>query len=224
MQQRVTVQHIRTGPTEYRVIRAADGPGRIALYDRHYCLDMFADRDGLARLTAVWSLATRSAHSLVHLPLRAQPAPAGYQDALSNEITPVALDLLLVHHSLQFRPADWKSLRARLGPGRPHTTATPDPDFPAEYPEARRHGRGVHDHLRFDRAARTLVVTGSPAAFRFEGVGLHTLLTEAPADHHTWPAVHHCTELDAGPWRKYPTPRSPVAGRLHVQYCPDWTL
>ncbi|MFJ5927783.1 hypothetical protein ACIQF6_34830 [Kitasatospora sp. NPDC092948] len=213
----MTIHQVRTGPAEYRVIRAADGPGRIALYDRHHILDMFVDRDGLSRLTSLWSLATRSAHSLVHLPLRDRPGPVDFPD----EYPAVALDLLLVHHSLQFRPADWKPLRARLGPGRPHTTRTPDPDFPAEYPTARRHG---HDHLRFDRTARTLVITGSPTAFRHEGTGLRTLLTEAPAAHHTWPATHQCTDLDAGPPPKYPTPHSPVPGRIHVQYCPDWLL
>ncbi|MFD8599516.1 hypothetical protein ACFV1L_31385 [Kitasatospora sp. NPDC059646] len=216
----MTVHHVRTGPTEYRVIRAADGPGRLVLLDRHHLLDMYADLDGLTRLAALWSLAARSARSLVHLPLRGRPAPAGYHDGLPNEIPPVALDVLLVHHSLQFRPADWKALRNRLGPGRPHTTATPDQDFPAEYGSVRRR---PHDHLRFDRAARTLVVTGSPAAFRFEGTGLRRLLTDAPAAHRTWPATHQCTELDAGPWLTYPV-HTPVPRRIHLQYCPDWQL
>ncbi|MGW4379414.1 hypothetical protein [Kitasatospora sp. NPDC004531] len=90
MQQRVTVQHVRTGPHTYRVVRAAEGPGRIGLYDHHRVLDLYADRDGLTRLTALWSLAARSAHSLVYLPLRGTAAPAGHPELFRSNIVPVA--------------------------------------------------------------------------------------------------------------------------------------
>ncbi|MEV4559268.1 hypothetical protein AB0K51_20080 [Kitasatospora sp. NPDC049285] len=212
----MTLHQPRLGATAYRVLRSATAPGRLTLHDDHHWLSLYADREGTARLVALWSLAARSPHSLIHLPLRTAPAPD-------------TLDLVLAHHSLQFRPADWKALRARLGPGRPHTTGTPDHDFRTG-PNAheRRHHHDFRDHLAFDLAAHTLFVTGSATAFRDTGSALATLLADAPAEHHRHHrtpshGTHACTELTTGP-RCFPhPPQRNAPGVLHVQYVPDRT-
>ncbi|GLW74938.1 hypothetical protein Kpho02_72350 [Kitasatospora phosalacinea] len=131
-EQRVTVHRVRAGRSEYRVVRAAPGPGRLALRDEYHWLTLYADRAGLSRLLAMWSLAARSPRTLLHLPLRGQPMPAGPSTTPMYESGHLALDLVLAHHSLQFRPAAWKDVRSRLGTGRPRTTGTPADDFLAE--------------------------------------------------------------------------------------------
>ncbi|MFJ5228789.1 hypothetical protein ACIQBJ_02710 [Kitasatospora sp. NPDC088391] len=226
MKQQITVHRVRDGAREYRVLRAAAGPGRLALRDEHHWLTLYADRAGLERLLAVWALATRSPHSLLHLPLRAQAPPAGLPPLRDGAAAPETLDLVLAHHSLQFRPSAWKDLRSRLGRGRPQTTGTPDADFRAVpgFVERLFH-REFRDHLRFDLAARTLFVTGSAAAFRDDGRHLAALRTEGPADHHRRASRtigHECAEIGTAP-RSFPTTRGPFPpGLLHVQYCPDW--
>lgn len=224
MGQPITVHRVRAGADEYRVVRAAQRPGWLALRDEYHWVTLYADRAGLSRLLALWALAARSPRSLVHLPLRAAPFPSGAPSAPAFDGAPVLLDLVLAHHSLQFRPSAWKGLRSRLGPGRPGTTGTPAADFPASSPTAgRRHHRDHHDHLRFDRAARTLFVTGSAPAFRDHGRQLLDLLAEAPARHHRGQSSaligHECAELAPEP-RRFTTAR-PTVGTLHVQYCPD---
>ncbi|QKW18200.1 hypothetical protein HUT16_03205 [Kitasatospora sp. NA04385] len=229
--QRITVHRVRTGTREYRVVRSAPGPGRLALRDEYYWLTLYADRAGLTRLLALWSLAARSPHTLLHLPLRGQPMPAGLPTTPMHENGPAGLDLVLAHHSLQFRPGAWKEVRARLGPGHPQTTGTPDGDFPAGGRFAERfHHADFRDHLHFASAAGTLFVTASAPAFRDSGAALHALRAEAPAVHHRHhrhhpgaAARHHeCVELSTAPTR-CPTGHAPrLPGVLHVQYCPAW--
>ncbi|GGY45172.1 hypothetical protein [Streptomyces tanashiensis] len=141
-----------------------------------------------------------------------------------GEGEPVALDLVLVHHSLQFPTASWKQVRSRLGAGRPHTAATPDDDFPDA--GAVDHGRRYHptyrDHLGFDIAAHTLFVVGSSTAFREHGTALRGLVDEAPSHRHRHPgAGHFCVEFSSGPWSR-PRTRRHVPGVLHIQYSEDW--
>ena len=224
--QRVTVHRARSGPREYRVLRSAPGPGRLALRDEYHWLTLYADRAGLTRLLAMWALAARSPHTLVHLPLRDRPAPAGPSTTPMYQGEHPALDLVLAHHSLHFRPSSWRHLRSRLGPGRPQTTGTPADDFPAEPRSAGRfHHRDFRDHLHFATAAGTLFVTGSAPSFRDAGAALRTLRAEAPAAHHRAArprAAHECVELSSAPTR-FPATRGPfLPGELHVQYCPQW--
>ncbi|WP_307835263.1 hypothetical protein [Streptomyces adelaidensis] len=215
------VHKVRLGGEEVRVIRSA-APTRLALRDDRRWLSMYADRAGAEQLVALWALAARSARSLVYLPMRANPAP----DGIASDGEPVALDLVLVHHSPQFPTASWKDVRARLGVGRPHTTATPDDDFPDEtaIDYERWHHPTYRDHLGFTIAAHTLFVTGSPTAFREQGTALRALTDEAPSHLHRHPnATHFCVELAPGPWSR-PQHRRNVPGNLHIQYAGAWRV
>ncbi|MFF3392092.1 hypothetical protein ACFYW1_14345 [Streptomyces sp. NPDC002669] len=214
------IHRVRTGSSEVRVVRLSPAPARPVLRDDHHWLSMYADREGATRLTAMWSLAARSARSLVYLPIRANPAP---RDAIGDGV-PVSLGLVLAHHSLQFPIASWKRVRARLGTGRAHTTATPDQDFPdgAAIDHQRWYHRTYRDHLGFDIAAHTLFVVGSPTAFREHGAALRDLTDQAPAHTHRHPGSgHYCVELGSGPWTTART-RGNVPARLHLQYCDTW--
>ncbi|MFF6786513.1 hypothetical protein [Streptomyces sp. NPDC012510] len=195
-------------------------PARLALRDDHHWLSMYVDRDGAEQLLALWALAARSARSLVHLPIRANPVP----DGVVGDGVPVSLDLVLLHHSLGFPTASWKRVRSRLDAGRPGTTATPDQDFPDEaaIDHRRREYRSFRDHLAFDIAAHTLFVVGSSTAFREHGTALRGLVDQAPSYPQRYPhAGHFCVELGAGPWSR-PRNRPRVPGLLHIQYSGDW--
>ncbi|MGW0842096.1 hypothetical protein ACWD26_18355 [Streptomyces sp. NPDC002787] len=222
MEQRVRVHRVRLGGDEFRVVRPASSPVRVALRDDHHWLSMYVDRGGAEQLVAMWALAARSARSLVHLPIRANAVPEG----VVGEGEPVSLDLVPVHHSLAFPTASWKRVRSRLGAGTPHTTATPDQDFPDEaaIDHRRREYRSYRDHLAFDIAAHTLFVVGSATAFREQGTMLRGLVEQAPSYPHEYPnAAHFCVEVSPGPWSRARTRRH-VPGRLHIQYSADWRV
>ncbi|MFE7620808.1 hypothetical protein [Streptomyces sp. NPDC057496] len=211
------IHRVLMGDSEIRVVRLAPAPARLALRDDHHWLSMYADREGATRLTAMWSPAARSVRLLVYLPIRADPVPG---DVVGDGV-PVSLDLVLAHHSLQFPTASWKRVRARLGTGRAHTTATPDRDFPdgAAIDHQRWYHRTYRDHLGFDIAAHTLFVVGSPTAFREHGAAPRDLAEQAPAHMHRHPGPGHCcVELGSGPWTEART-RGNVPARLHIQYC-----
>ncbi|MGW4726690.1 hypothetical protein [Streptomyces sp. NPDC004291] len=218
MEQRVRVHRVGLDGREVRVVRSDPGPDATgpALRDDGHWLSMYADRDGAERLAALWALAARSARSLVYLPLRGNPAP---HDG-AGEVEPVALDLVLVHHSLQFPASAWKGVRARLGAGVPGTVSLPDDDLPDEGSvdhERRRH-RTYRDHLAFDIAAHTLFVVGSSLAFREEGAALRRFVERAPSHARRHPeSGHFCVELVPGPWGRERTRRH-VPGSLHVEY------
>ncbi|MFI9123123.1 hypothetical protein ACIGW0_27655 [Streptomyces bikiniensis] len=221
MEQRVRVHRVRLGGSEVRVVRSAPGPGAtgLALRDDGHWLSMYADREGADRLAALWALAARSSRSLVHLPLRNGPAPR--DGAGGGE--PVALDLVLLHHSLRFPTSSWKEVRARLGAGTPHTVSLPDDDLPD--PDAvdheRRHHRTYRDRLGFDVAAHTLFVVGSSTAFREEGAALRDFAGRAAAHRRRYPASpHFCVELFPGPRGRGRTRRH-VPGSLHIEYRDD---
>ncbi|MFB6840141.1 hypothetical protein [Streptomyces sp. NPDC056361] len=221
MEQRVRIHKVRVGDGEIRVIRPDPVPERLVLRDDGHWLSMYVDRGGAERLAALWALAARSARSLVHLPLRANRAPA---DAVGGDGVPVTLDLVLAHHGLQFPTASWKDVRARLGTGRPHTAATPDGDFPdpGAVDHARRYHRAYRDHLGFDIAAHTLFVVGSATAFREHGTELRAFVDEASSHGDRYPgAGHSCVEFTSGPWSR-PRTRRHVPGSLHIQYCDTW--
>ncbi|MGA8116916.1 MAG: hypothetical protein WCA46_25050 [Actinocatenispora sp.] len=199
------------------MIRPAPAAARLVLHDDNYGLAMYVDRDGAAQLVALWALAARSRHSLVHLPIRAHAAPDGAGFDLS-----VPLDLVLVHHSLQFPTSSWKQLRSRLGAGEIHTAATPADELRGDVDHRRQLDREYRDHLGFDIAAHTLFVVGSPTAFRRNGAALRGLVDEAPSYRRRYPnAQHYCVELSAGPWSRRRTRRH-VPDVLHVQYCDTW--
>ncbi|MFC8294576.1 hypothetical protein ACFUJ0_32140 [Streptomyces sp. NPDC057242] len=218
MEQRVRVHRVGLDGRELRVVRSVPGPDATgpALRDDGHWLSMYADRDGADRLATLWALAARSARSLVYLPLRGNPAP--HDDAGGAE--PVALDLVLVHHSLQFPASAWKGVRARLGAGAPGTVSLPDDDLPDEdaVDHERRHHRTYRDHLAFDVAAHTLFVVGSSTAFREQGAALRRFVEEAPSHARRHPeAGHFCVEFAPGAWGRGRTRRH-VPGSLHVEY------
>ncbi|MFF8840277.1 hypothetical protein [Streptomyces sp. NPDC015130] len=190
------------------------------LRDDGHWLSMYVDRDGAECLTGLWALAARSARSLVHLPIRGNPVPGG----VAGEGEPVALDLVLAHHRLQFRTSSWKEVRARLGRGQLQTAATPVGDFPdvGEIDYERRYHRSYRDHLGFDIAAHTLFVVGSATAFREHGTVLRGLVDEAPSHGRRYPGDrHYCVELTSGLWSR-PRTRRNVPGSLHIEYCDSW--
>ncbi|MFE0650453.1 hypothetical protein ACFVZH_17890 [Streptomyces sp. NPDC059534] len=214
------VHRVRVDGGEVRVVRAAPAPGRLVLRDTGHWLSMYADPEGAERLAALWELAARSSRSLVHVPMRAEAAPEG----VDGEGVSVALDLVLVHHSLQFLTASWKRVRAGLGAGRPQVASTPDTYLPDEdtVDHGRRYHRTYRDHLGFDIAAHTLFVVGSATAFRDHGTVLRRLVDEAPSHRRRHPSAgHYCVEFTSGPWSR-PRTRRHVPGSLHIQYCETW--
>ena len=108
----------RLGADEFRVIRPAQPLSHAVLIDHDRHLDVYLDQDAARRIAGLWMLAARSPRSLIHLPMRANRPPVrevpddvGFQ-----------LDLVLLHHSLQFAPSSWKQVeepsRRRPSPDR----------------------------------------------------------------------------------------------------------
>ncbi len=153
----LTIHRARLGPAEFKVIRPARPPARAVLSPGNWHLHAQVDQGAAQLLAGLWSLAATSPRSLVHVPLRRTDPDTGAP----------GLDLVLLHHSLQFAPSRWKELRARLGPGRPQTADLPGPASPAPggdpWPE-RRHEENrdrFHQHVH----AGTLFMTGSAKLF-----------------------------------------------------------
>ncbi|WP_030060819.1 MULTISPECIES: hypothetical protein [Streptomyces] len=215
MRLRTKIHRVRLGRDEYRVITPARRTAGVTLSTDPYAwwMELHLDRQGAEDLATAWALAARSRRSLIHLPLRANTGPAGQPDVPPDQ----RLDLLLVHHSLGFPPSRWKEVRARLGAGIPHTVDLPATDFPPD--EAidyeRHHFAGWRDELRFAGAAHTLVVTGSPTAFRWTGSWLHGLSREAPG---LSPGTHHCITLRHEGSRRSTRAANGVPSSLHVTY------
>jgi hypothetical protein len=149
----VLVHEARLGADRYRVVRPARSLGQALLVDDDRWLTFSLDAGSARTVAGLWLLAARSPRSLIHLPLRAAGAPGDGS----------RLDLVLLHHSLQFAPARWKELRTRLGPGRPHIAelppARPEIDFAA------RHYRENRDLFHQHVHAETLFMTGSARLF-----------------------------------------------------------
>ncbi|MET8544563.1 hypothetical protein ABZW03_28560 [Kitasatospora sp. NPDC004799] len=216
MRLRTKIHRVRLGRDEYRVVTLARPTAGASLHvlPGGWFMDLHLDRRGAEDLATAWALAARSRRSLIHLPLRANPGPAGLPDVPPED----RLDLLLVHHSLGFPPSRWKQVRARLGAGTLHTVDLPVTDFPPEdaIDYERHHFAGWRDDLRFAGAAHTLVVTGSPTAFRWSGSHLHAVSREAPGRR---PDAHHCTELTHEGWASGRTAKG-VPATLHIVYAP----
>ncbi|MFF7992980.1 hypothetical protein ACFZDG_24695 [Kitasatospora xanthocidica] len=218
MRLRTEIHRVRLGRDEYRVITPAWRTAGASLYagPGGWSMELYLDREGAEDLATVWALAARSRRSLVHLPLRAGTGPAGLPPVPSED----RLDLLLVHHSLGFPPSRWKEVRARLGAGTPHTVDLPATDFPPEeaIDHERRNFVGWRDELRFAGAAHTLVITGSPTAFRLTGSQLHALSREAPGRRFGCrPDAHDCLTLTHEGWGSGRAAKG-VPGSLHITY------
>ncbi|MCJ0872941.1 hypothetical protein [Streptomyces sp. AP-93] len=155
----LSIHWARLGPSEFKVIRPARPPARAFLSAGAggWYTDAQVDQQAAQLVAALWSLAATSPRSLVHVPLRRTDPDTGQP----------GLDLVLLHHSLQFAPSRWKELRARLGPGRPQTADLPGPTScaPGVDPWPERRHRENRDRFHQHVNAGTLFMTGSAKLF-----------------------------------------------------------
>ena len=155
----VMIHQARLGPNTFRVIRPAQPLTCAVLIDHDRHLDAYLDQDSAQRIAGLWMLAARSPRSLIHLPMRANHTPAWMVPGDAG----LQLDLVLLHHSLQFAPARWKQVRGQLDRGRPQTVSLPAAEHAGE-PEidyAARHYRENRDLFHQHLHAETLFMTGS---------------------------------------------------------------
>ncbi|KPI00635.1 hypothetical protein OV450_5068 [Actinobacteria bacterium OV450] len=208
MRLHTTFHTARLGATEFKVVRPARTPARAVLVDTSWFLNGRFDQEAAQTAAGLWALAATSPRTLVHLPIRAnakhgpEGAPGGGRP----------LDLVLLHHSLQFAPSRWKELRGRLGPGRPRTVDLPGPDPDADPGVPDLHHRENHDRFHQDIHSETLFMTGSTTMFRV-GAGLFAdLARRGPGQlvHH--PGTHYCRSLYCHPHDR----------DLHLEYCEEW--
>lgn len=210
---RTLISRVVVDGREYRVIRPHRPAARLVLHDESHWYSGFADRDALAQLTTLWSLAAASPRSIVLVPTRQNPSPYAGR----------SVDLVLSHALLQLRPARWKALRARLGGGAPHTADVPDPPLDVEVDHARLRHREYRDLLKFDSAADTLFVTGGRESFQRAAGQLKTLWADS-GDHRGSGERHLCAEINVGTWPPGRT-RHGTPGMLHIQYEPEgWSV
>ncbi|MFB6618752.1 hypothetical protein ACFCV9_31785 [Streptomyces sp. NPDC056367] len=196
----ITVHRSRLGPQEFTVIRPAHPPESAVLVDDDWFLNAYVDQDAARLMGGLWSLAATSPHALIHLPLR--------RTDTSGDVGARSLDLVLLHHSLQFAPSRWKELRGRLDAGLRRTarvsTARPKID------RAALNHSGYRDLFHHHVHARTLFVTGSAKAFQ-ETAGLfHDVAEYGPG--HTG-SRHYCAQLRH---------HDDSARDIHIEYCDTW--
>ncbi|WP_174567381.1 hypothetical protein, partial [Actinomadura kijaniata] len=217
------------GAERHRVIRPAKPLNNAALHDHgfnHY--DMYVDRADGRRAGTLWLLAARSPRSMVYLPMRATPHPP---DIGCDWFPEGPLDLVLLHHSLQFPPSRWKRVRERITrantPRELRTAGVPDSDLPTDeevnYPAfSYQENRDV---LRQHRYAETLFLTGSAAAFREAARHFFAVAKHGPPA-----AARDSLYLSVGcnyhVCRQFYWPHIDPRGNreIHFAYCPTWTL
>lgn len=167
MNLKIRIHQGRLGAQQFRVIRPADPVTGAVLADSNPWFVLELGADAAFTITGLWTLAARSRHTLVHLPLRGNTPP---EPSLAT-VTVGELDLVLSHHDLQFAPNRWKQLRPRLGVGAAHTISWNPNDVPAwdEVHELNRQARRRSSHRnRFHQRlhAHTLFMAGNRAAFQ----------------------------------------------------------
>jgi hypothetical protein len=211
----VVVHHARLGADEFRVIRPAQPLTHAVLIDHDRHLDAYLDQDAAERIAGLWMLAARSPRSLIHLPMRANrplarelPEDVGFQ-----------LDLVLLHHSLQFAPSRWKEVRSRLGPGRPQIVSLPEAEHAdhAAIDYAARHYRENRDLFHQHLHAETLFMTGSAKVIRQTARHFLDVATKGPGYvpiHPNYP--HFCTALHSNDGTLG------NAREIHIEYCDQW--
>ncbi|MFJ7586661.1 hypothetical protein ACIQZO_04520 [Streptomyces sp. NPDC097617] len=216
MKLRVTVHRARLGAMEFKVIRPARPLVNAVLVDHDSHLDAYLDQQAAKLFGGLWTLASSSPRSLIHLPVRGNPAPAHEPPEPRTR----QLDLVLLDHSLQFAPSRWKELRARLDPGRPRTVELPAPDLtddPSAF-QGERHYRENRDLFHQHLHAETLFMTGSAKVFRDTARHFVDVARNGPgyvSDNPRCP--HFCTQLhaDAGVLGN--------AREIHIEYCDEWS-
>ncbi|MFJ7203924.1 hypothetical protein ACIQWR_10385 [Streptomyces sp. NPDC098789] len=211
----VTIHHVRLGSAEFKVIRPARPLARAVLIDHDRHLDAYLDQDAAQRIGALWTLAASSPRSLVHLPMRGNPGPSR---ALPENCTR-QLDLVLLHHSLQFAPARWKEIRGRLGPGRPRTVTLPGPRHTddAVMDHGARHYQENRDLFHQHLHAETLFMTGSAKVFRETARHFFDVARSGPGYvplHPNYPRFYtdlHSNDGILGDARE-----------IRIEYCDEW--
>ena len=212
----VTIHHARLGRTDFKVIRpAGTALAHAVLIEHDWHLDAYVDQEAARRMGGLWELAASSPRALIHLPIRGNPPPT---DEVPEECTR-RLDLVLLHHSLQFAPSRWKELRGRLDRGRPHTVTLPGTVRPVGSvigAQARHHRENrdlFHQHLH----AETLFMTGSAKVFRETAHHFLDVAREGPQYVPGPPAYrNYCAQLHSN---------DGVLGRareLHIEYGDKW--
>ena len=205
------ISNIRHNGRDLRVIRPRHLAPGIVLQGRPKVLHMEVDRLGLEQLIAAWSLAVFSPRSIIFLPLRQNTDRSRVDE----------LDLVFLHSSLQFRLAQWKQLRSRLGTGDLHTAKPAPPVLPTEPDPERWTQRQSRNGVVFDSAAQTLFVVGTRDGFRTTGYLADRLHTDPKACFDK--TVHHpCVMLNCGR-RHSETGRHATPGILHIQLTPTLT-
>jgi hypothetical protein len=209
MKLHTTIHTARLGATEFKVIRPARTPVRALLVDDPWYVNGWFDQEAAHFTAGLWALAATSPRSLVHLPIRANAASAGEPRDTGGRRP---LDLVLLHHSLQFAPSRWKELRGRLGPGRPRTVnlAAPDPDAQPHAPD--RYHRENRDRFRQDIHSETLFMTGSTRTFREAAGQFADLARNGPAQVFNHGGRHYCRSVDC----------DPADRDLHIEYREEW--
>ncbi|MFF3846884.1 hypothetical protein [Streptomyces sp. NPDC002328] len=211
----ITIHHARLGATEFKVIRPAGPLLHAVLIDHDRHLDAYLDQDAARRVGGLWALAATSPRALIHLPMRGNQPPSRELP----EDTTRRLDLVLLHHSLQFSPARWKDVRSRLGPGRPRTVTLPDSELGSDAAvdhEARHYQENrdlFHQHLH----AETLFMTGSAKVFRETARHFLDVARNGPGYVPVHPGCpHFCAELHSN---------AGILGdarEIHIEYCDEW--
>jgi hypothetical protein len=204
------VNQVRLGTNTYRVMYPAKPIAHGPHCESWSGTEMLVDRAGAVDLAVAWWLAARSPRTLVYLPLRAGRCE------VSPDYDERKLDLVLTHHSLGFRPAKWKDVRARLTPNGLQKVTLPLNPFPTfdrqDYLRTRH--RECRDDLRYTIAADTLFLTGSRPAYEFQGHEALDLI-DVP------PAAHTCAEIGIGVWPGNGFQRRSAPAVLHVVRCND---
>jgi hypothetical protein len=212
---RTVVSAVTLSGKSYRLLRPASPKAHTPLYDSagRGAPEIVVNEAAAFELACAWWLATRSPNSLIHLPLRQASGKCG------AGIEGRALDLVLLHHSLQFPVTQWKELRARATSWTPHTVRLPAQPFPeiTQSDYDRRWHRGFHDHLLWETAADTLFVIGSRPAFELSSNQVRKLAEDGPAHIARNPDTHCCAEIEIGRTLRYQHRNPPT--RLHVTYC-----
>ncbi|MCX4425984.1 hypothetical protein [Streptomyces mirabilis] len=212
----IIIHHARLGATEFKVIRPAQPLPHAVLIDHDRHLDAYLDADAARQIGGLWVLAATSPRALIHLPMRGNQPPSRElpEDATRQ------LDLVLLHHSLQFAPARWKEIRGRLGPGRPRTATLPDSGLESDAVvdhEARHYQENrdlFHQHLH----AETLFMTGSAKLFRETAQHFLDVARKGPGYvpiHPNYP--YFCTELHSNDGIL-----GDDAREIHIEYCDEW--
>ncbi|MEV0092586.1 hypothetical protein [Streptomyces sp. NPDC050738] len=212
----VRVHEVALGAARFKVIRPARPLRHAVLTDRDHYLNASLDAEAAQHIGALWTLAATSPRTLIHIPLRTnQPPPDELEWPGARR-----LDLVLLHHSLQFAPSRWKEVRARLGQGRPQTVDLPKAP-PASEPEIdydARHHRENRDLFHQHVHAETLFMTGSAKVFGETARHFLDVAREGPGQAIRHPSSpHYCRQFH---WNDGTLGGD--ARELHIEYCDQW--